>query len=183
MLCFEIVEKIKFWKNSDRIGPDILWTYWRLFFKTKMINLCKKKFLSFGGTSEVRPGSYVIGCSQIIIGERVVIRPGTMLHGESVTLENTILIEDDVLIGCGVHIYVENHHYSNPCKLISEQGHSNAKQVCLKNGCWVGANSIILPGVTIGKNSVIGAGSVVTKSIPDFSVAVGCPAKVIKSII
>ncbi len=143
----------------------------------------QKKFLYSGSTSEVRPGSYVIVCSQIIIGERVVIRLGTMLHGESVTLDNNILIEDDVLIDCGVNIYVENHQYSNPFKLISEQAHSNDKQVCFTNGCWIGANSIILTGVTIGKNSVIGAGSVVTKSIPDFFVVVGCPAKVIKSII
>jgi acetyltransferase-like isoleucine patch superfamily enzyme len=100
-----------------------------------------------------------------------------MLHGESVTLENTILIEDDVLIGCGVHIYLENHKYSNPFQLISEQGHSSAKHVCLKNGCWKGANSIILPGVQLENILLLGAGSVVTKSIPDNVVAVGNPAR------
>ena len=46
--------------------------------------------------------------------------------------------------------------------------------------CWIGANSIILPGVTIGNNVVIGAGSVVTKDIPDNVVAVGSPAKIIR---
>jgi acetyltransferase-like isoleucine patch superfamily enzyme len=182
MLFSELINKIKFSKNIDRIGPDIFWTYWRFFLNTKMTKLCKKKFLHFGHGSEIRPGAYVIGCSQISIGERVVIRPGTMLHGESDSLENTIVIEDDVLIGCGVHIYVENHNFSNPNLLISEQGHSIAKQVVLKKGCWIGANVIILPGVIVGINSVVGAGAVVTKSIPDGVVAVGNPAKVLKMI-
>ena len=116
------------------------------------------------------------------IGKRIIIRPGTMLHGESNSLDTTIIIEDDVLIGCGVHIYVENHEFKNPFVVISEQGHSPAKQVLIKEGCWIGANVIILPGVTIGKNSVIGAGSIVTKSIEDNVVAAGNPARVIKKI-
>lgn len=180
MFFLELIDKIKFWKKCDRIGPDIIWTYWRLFFRSKMIKLCRKKFLHFGLSSELRPGAYIVGCSQISIGERVIIRPGTMFHGESNTLVNTIVIEDDVLIGCGVHIYVENHKFSNPNQLISEQGHSKALQVRLKKGCWIGANVILLPGVTIGENSVVGAGSVVTKSIPDGVVAVGNPARVIR---
>ena len=52
----------------------------------------------------------------------------------------------------------------------------------MKRGCWVGANAIILPGVTIGENAVVGAGSVVTKSIPDKVVAVGNPARIIRHL-
>jgi acetyltransferase-like isoleucine patch superfamily enzyme len=147
-----------------------------------MIKLCKQKFLLFDENSEIRPGAYIVGCSQISIGKRVIVRPGAMFHGESNTLDKTIIIEDDVLIGCGVHIYVENHEYKNSNKLISEQGHTPAKQVVLKSGCWIGANVTILPGVIIGKNSVIGAGSIVTKSVGDYKIAVGNPAKVIKNI-
>jgi acetyltransferase-like isoleucine patch superfamily enzyme len=178
----EVRDKIKFWKNTDRIGPDILGTYWRIFFKSKMIKLCKKKFDHFADTAEFRPGAYAIGCSQISIGERVVIRPATMLHGESDSIGRSITIEDDVLVGCGVHIYVENHAFNDLSKPIIDQGHSQAQEVILKKGCWIGANAIILPGVTIGKNSVIGAGSVVTKSIPDGVIAAGIPARIIKEI-
>jgi len=178
----ELRDKLKFWANTDRIGPDISGTYWRLFFRSKMLKLCKSKFNFFADTADFRPGAYAIGCSQISIGNRVVIRPGTMLHGETETLRESILIEDDVLIGSGVHIYVENHRFDNPSLPIIDQGHAQALKVVLKKGCWIGANVIILPGVTVGENAVIGAGSIVTKSIPDLAVAVGNPARVIKSI-
>ena len=52
----------------------------------------------------------------------------------------------------------------------------------MKEGSWIGANAIILPGVTIGKNAVVGAGSVVTKNVPDFSVFAGAPARLIKML-
>ncbi|MES2828411.1 MAG: acyltransferase [Bacteroidota bacterium] len=176
----EILQKRKFWRTTDRLGPDILSTYWRIFLKSTMLTLCKKKFKNFAESAELRPGAYVIGCSQISIGERVIIRPGCMLHGETSTLNESILIEDDVMIGSGVHIYVENHRFDDTSIPLIEQGHYPAKKIILKKGCWVGANTIILPGVTIGINSVVGAGSVVTRSIPDFALAVGNPAKVIK---
>ena len=179
----EIIERIKFSNRADRIGPDIIGSYWRLFFKSKMKKLCKKKFLYFSNTAEFRPGAYAIGCSQISIGKRVVIRPGTMLHAELGGYgKKSITIEDDVLIGCGVHIYVDNHNFSDPSLSIIDQGHLPAEKVVIKRGSWIGANSIILPGVTIGQNSVIGAGSIVTKSIPERVVAVGNPAKIIKYI-
>ena len=57
-----------------------------------------------------------------------------------------------------------------------------AKPVVIGNDCWIGGNTTIMPGVTIGKGCTIGAGSVVTKSIPDFSVAIGSPARVVKTV-
>ncbi|WP_438426170.1 acyltransferase [Aquimarina macrocephali] len=181
----EIISRIKFWKATDRIGPDVPWYYWKLFFRSTMLKYCTSKFLYFDPTAEIRPGCFIVGCSQISIGKRVVIRPGSMIHGETSTLKLSILIEDDVLIGSGVHIYIENHKFEGPDPSISiiDMGHTQAKQVTLKKGCWIGANAVILPGVTIGKNSVIGAGSIVTKSIPDHCVAAGNPAKIIKRII
>lgn len=57
-----------------------------------------------------------------------------------------------------------------------------AGPVVIGDDCWVGGNVTIMPGVTIGKGCTIGAGSVVTRSIPDFSVAIGSPAKVVKKV-
>ncbi|MGE5411739.1 MAG: acyltransferase [Clostridiales bacterium] len=175
----DIIRKIVFDYSADRIGPDILFTHWLLYFKKRMYKLCKKKFLRFPMSAEFRAGAYAINCSKISIGERVVIRPGTMLFAD---LYSKIIIEDDVMMGPGVHIYVNNHKYTDPNIPIIDQGYFDSKEVVLKKGCWVGANSIILRGVEIGENSVIGAGSVVTTSIPARVVAAGVPAKVLRVI-
>lgn len=181
-MLIEIIKRIKYWNDADRIGPDMLSTHWRLYFKSTMLELCKKKFNSFDDTAEVRPGAYAMGCSQIKIGKQVVIRPGTKLFGETKTLEVSITIEDDVLIGSGVQIYVENHRFDTMDVSLIEQGCYDGKPVFLRRGCWLGANVIILPGVEIGENSVVGAGSIVTRSIPSGVVVAGNPAKLIKYI-
>ncbi|MDG5490140.1 acyltransferase [Psychroserpens sp. SPM9] len=179
MLLKDLINKRKFDKSADRLGPDIPFTHWKLFFKKSMLKLCKKKFKSFSDSSEFRPGAYAVVCSKISIGERVVIRPGTMLFADPRENGAGITIEDDVLIGSCVHFYVGNHNFENPNIPIINQGHTDSQPILLKKGCWVGANVTILPGVEIGENSVVGAGSVVTKSIPSGVVAVGNPAKVI----
>ena len=182
-MILEFIKRIKFWKNADRIGPDIPYTHWQLYFNSKMIKLCKNKFYHFEETAAFRPGAYAICCSKISIGKNVVIRPGTMLFADTRPNGATITIEDDVLMGSGIHIYVSNHKFDDPNCSIIEQGYYNSKPVLLKKGCWIGANTIILPGVTIGRNVVIGAGSVVTKDVPDCVVALGCPAKVVKKLL
>jgi acetyltransferase-like isoleucine patch superfamily enzyme len=142
--------------------------------------LCKTKFKHFDDSAEFRPGSYAIGCSRISLGSRVVVRPGSQLMADS---QEGITIEDDVMMGAGIHIYVNNHRFDDASLPIIDQGYFPSEAVLLRRGCWVGANSIILAGVTIGENSVIGAGSVVTKSIPDRVIAAGCPARVIREIV
>ncbi len=178
-----IINKYRFDKNTDRIGPDLPFTHWKLYFKPLMVRFCKKKFLQFGENSEFRPGAYAIECSKISIGNRVIIRPSTMLFADPGINGAKITIEDDVLIGSGVHFYVGNHKYINPLIPIIDQGHFSSKPILLKKGCWVGANAIILPGVTIGENAVVGAGSVVTKSIGPRVICGGIPAKIIKEIL
>ncbi|MFD2601216.1 acyltransferase [Flavobacterium suzhouense] len=182
MLLIDIYNKIKYNKRADRLGPDMPFTHWKLFYAKQMICLCKSKFKFFADTAQFRPGAYAVGCSKIKIGDRVVIRPGVMLFGESESLDTSITIEDNVMMGCGVHIYINNHKFDDPDIPLIDQGYYPDEPVVLKDGCWIGANAIILPGVTVGRNSVVGAGSIVTKSIPDGVVAVGSPAKVIKKI-
>ncbi len=177
-----LFKQIKFWNNADRIGPDMLSTYWRIFFKSQMLKLCKKKFLYFDETASIRPGAYIVGCSKISIGKRCVIRPGCMFHGTSDNLTISIDIRDDVLLGSGCHIYVSNHNFNDHNIPIIDQGHSPSQVVIIHKGAWLGSNVIILPGCTIGENAVIAAGSVVTKSIPSRVLAAGVPAKILRTI-
>lgn len=179
MLIKEIYNKYKFCIDTDRIGPDIPFTHWRLHYKSSMKKLCKDKFFSFGDNADFRAGAYAVYCSQISIGKNIVIRPNTILMADQYA---RIYLEDNVMIGIGVHFYVNNHKFDLKDVPIIDQGYYPSEDIIVKEGAWIGANAIILPGVIIGKNAVIGAGSVVTKSIGDFCIAVGNPARVIKTI-
>ena len=175
----ELIERVRYLNEVDRLGPDIPTTHWKLHFKSVMRKLCQKKFGAFGEGAEFRPGAYAVFCSRIFLGKRVIIRPTTMLFADP---EATIEIEDDVMLGSGVHIYVSNHRHDDPDVPIIDQHSCDFARVILRRGCWVGANAIILPGVEIGENSVIGAGSIVTRSIPHRVVAAGNPARILNRI-
>jgi len=88
-----------------------------------------------------------------------------------------ITIEDDVLIGPKVSLITENHPV-NP----QERKGLIGKPIHIKRNAWIGANATILPGVTIGENSIVAAGAVVSKDVPDNVVVGGVPAKIIKNI-
>lgn len=181
----EILDRIRFWRDGDRIGPDILLTHWRLYFKSTMRKLCIEKFKYFGDGAEFRPGAYAEACSKIEIGNNVVIRPGTFLFGDPTEGGGGIIIEDKVLIGPGVHFYTNNHEFSDVSETIFEQGYPEptlSDSIILRRGCWIGAGVIILPGVEVGENAVVGAGAVVTKSVPPRVVFAGNPGRIIKSI-
>lgn len=180
----ELLNKRKFDIYSDRLGPDCPFTHWRLYFKKTMQLLCKQKFKHFPDSAEFRPGAYAIACSKIYLGNNVIIRPNTMIFADPREGDaGSVIIENNVMLGSGVHIYVGNHRFDLANENIIDQGHSPAQTVVLKEGCWLGANVVVLPGVTIGKNSVVGAGSIVTKSVPDRVVVAGNPAKVIKNLL
>lgn len=166
-------------RKADRLGPDMLGTYFLFFLPSMQRKICKEKFLFFGENAEFRMGAYAVQCSNIKIGKNVVIRPNCVLMASQ---DSVIDIENDVLVGSGVHIYVSNHRFDDVSLPIYHQGHSPSEAVKIKEGSWIGAGAIILPGVTIGKNSVVGAGSIVTKNVEDFTVVAGNPAKLIKRI-
>jgi acetyltransferase-like isoleucine patch superfamily enzyme len=88
-----------------------------------------------------------------------------------------ITIEDDVLIGPKVNLITENHPI-NPTQRKSLVLNS----ILIKKNAWIGAGATILPGITIGENSIIAAGALVTKDVPDNTIVGGIPAKFIKSI-
>ena len=88
-----------------------------------------------------------------------------------------ITIEDDVQIGPKVNLITENHPV-DPTK----RKHLDLKSILIKRNAWIGAGATILPGVTIGENSIVAAGAVVNKDVSDNSVVGGIPAKFIKAI-
>lgn len=110
----------------------------------------------------------------ITIGNRSAVGAQSFLGGQG-----GIEIGDDVIMGPGVRMFSENHNYDKPDILIREQG-ENRKGIKIYNNCWIGAGATILDGVIIGEGSVVAAGSVVTKSIPENSIVAGVPGKVLK---
>ncbi|KAJ4423911.1 hypothetical protein N0V82_001497 [Gnomoniopsis sp. IMI 355080] len=90
-----------------------------------------------------------------------------------------VTIGNRVLFGPFVSIFAATHEVGVQSR---RDGVEYAAPVTIGDDCWIGGNVTIMPGVTIGKGCTIGAGSVVTKDIPDFSVAIGSPAKVVKKV-
>ena len=86
------------------------------------------------------------------------------------------------MMGQEVIIYTTRHNDNRIDIPMMEQGMGNVLPVKIGDDVWIGGRVIILPGVTIGNGCIIGAGAVVTKDIPPYSVAVGVPAKVVKII-
>ena len=74
-----------------------------------------------------------------------------------------------------------NHNFEDATQRIDEQG-VGTKPVVIGDDVWIGANAVILPGVTIGRHCVVAAGAVVTKDVPDNSVVAGVPAKILKQL-
>ena len=100
-------------------------------------------------------------------------------------LHNTIIgpvdIGSHVNLAQGITVTALNHNFSDANKRIDEQGVSTTP-VTIEDDVWIGANAVILPGVTIGEHCVVAAGAIVTKDVPPHSLVAGVPAKVIKKI-
>lgn len=117
------------------------------------------------------------GRSTLIIGNGTYI--GRFVH---INASYDVVIENDVLIADSVFISDDEHIFTNTNIPIIKQGNKFGGSVLLCTGCWIGHGVVILPGVKIGRNSVVGANSVVTRDIPDYSVYAGVPAKEIRKI-
>ena len=102
-------------------------------------------------------------------------------HNTYIQVRGRVVIEDNVIIGPNSMIISENHLFANTELPINRQGVSR-KGVTIKYGSWIGCGVIILDGVTIGRNSVIAAGALVSKDVPDFEVHGGIPAKLLKKL-
>ncbi len=160
-------------------------------------------FARFGRNSVLVPPIRLEGERRIAIGDRVYVGTRSWIQtlpdcteviglkigndtsiGSSsvISAAYSIVIEDNVLLAPNVCIVDHIHKYVDLQSPIKVQGIDKIAPVFIGRNTWIGQNVVILPGVSIGKNCVIGANSVVNRSIPDYSVAVGTPARVIRNV-
>jgi acetyltransferase-like isoleucine patch superfamily enzyme/glycosyltransferase involved in cell wall biosynthesis len=167
--------------------------------------LCGKQFFRVGKNSAIDPSCDLFGSVGIQLGRDVIIlrECWLMLPYENITATPRIIIGDgtnigrrtnisaieeivigkNVIIASNVHISDHNHEYKYAEIPIMHQGVTwNKAKVNIGDGSWIGINAVIVGNVTIGKNCVIAANSFVNKDIPDYCVAAGSPAKVIKML-
>jgi carbonic anhydrase/acetyltransferase-like protein (isoleucine patch superfamily) len=162
-------------------------------------------FARFGSKTVLMPPIRIDGEQRIAIGDGVFFGAGSWLQAlhdganqsVAITIGNgtsstghcvisavrSVCLEESVLLARNVYISDHTHKYTNVGVPILAQGVDKIEPVLIKRGAWLGQNVVVCPGVTIGTGSVIGANSVVTKSIPDYCVAAGAPARVLKSIV
>ena len=122
----------------------------------------------------------------INIGRRAKIHKNTSIGDNSgigcgCEIDNQVTIGNNVMMGPNVLIYTRNHKISDTEIPMRKQGMDELKPVVIEDDVWIGARVCILPGVTIGKGSILGACTVVAKDIPPYSVVVGNPGRVIKN--
>lgn len=173
-----------------------------LRLKAKVFSiLASGAFAEFGKKSVLVPPIRLDGEARIFIGDRVTVNARSWLQvlpdcedavglkigsgtsiGSSgvISAASSIIIGENVLLAPNVCIVDHIHKYDDISAPIRSQGVAKIGPVLIKRNTWVGQNVVILPGVTIGENCVIGANSVVNRDIPRYSVAAGCPARVLK---
>jgi len=165
--------------------------------------LLASQFKEFGAGSRVAPPFRYYGLNQISLGEKVIINRDCWIQvlggqgddqsakiviqahagigmGATISAAHQVTIGEYVLLARNVYISDHAHGYENLDVPIMHQGISGIAPVSIGRNTWLGENAVVLPGVTIGQHCVIGANAVVKTSIPDFSVAVGAPARVVK---
>lgn len=139
---------------------------------TERINKLEHELL----TSGLPEGSFLTPPFQIDCASRLFLGKNVFAnHGLTVMSLGSITIDDGVMMGPEVALLTINHEPKNIRVVKTAEIH-------IKKNAWIGARAIILPGVMIGENAIVGSGAVVTKDVPDNAVVVGSPARVIKTL-
>jgi acetyltransferase-like isoleucine patch superfamily enzyme len=161
-------------------------------------------FAHFGRKTVLMYPIRLDGEQRIAIGDRVFVGPGSWLQtvpdgdnssvavsigkGSSfagacvISAVRSVTLEDSVLLARNVYISDHIHKYTDTNTPVIAQGVDKIEPVLIRRGAWLGQNVVVCPGVTIGVGAVVGANSVVTTSIPDYCVAAGAPARILKTI-
>ncbi|WP_284676535.1 acyltransferase [Vibrio sinus] len=130
-----------------------------------------KRFVTFCGEN-VNPEPNAIFSRNLSIGRNSGIGPNSRVYGD-------ISIGEDVMMGPDVVILTKHYETKDVTRSMMFQGFKEERPVVIKDDVWIGTRAIIMPGVTIGRGSIVGAGAVVTKDVPEYSIVGGVPAKVI----
>ncbi len=156
------------------VGNKLPHTFWPggLFFSFLRVSLFRGMGCQVGLKCEIEPSIDIGLRPQISIGDYVQINRG-------VTVRSAI-IGNYVMIAPGVVMLDRYHKFNRVDVPMATQGESARASIVIKNDVWIGQNVIIMPGLTVGQGVIIGAGSVITKDIPDFSVVAGVPGKIIR---
>lgn len=118
-------------------------------------------------------------------GSAIRLRIGdesSLQRGCKISASQSITIGRQVMMASNVFIIDHDHVFDHPTKPASMVRELRSAPVVIEDGCWLGYGSVVLKGVRIGRRSVIGANAVVTRDIPPYSVAVGNPARVVRTI-
>lgn len=146
--------------------PDTsLGSHIRLVFYRRRLKSCGR-FASLSGL-------WIASPQHVSIGDGVSINRHVMIDAS----DGEIRIGKNVLIGPYSVLRAADHVFADPDRLIREQGHAGG-MISIEEDCWLGSHVVVTRNVTIGKGSVVGAHSVVTKDIPPYSIAMGVPATV-----
>jgi len=135
--------------------------------------VCKPIFKSAGRNNNIEKGAYFGTGFQIEIGDNSGI-------GVNCEVCGPVRIGDNVMMAPEVIILTRNHKFDDLNIPMSKQGHYPPEVVVIHDDVWIGTRVIILPGVTVNKGAIIGAGAVVTKDVPSYAIVGGNPAKVIR---
>ena len=130
-------------------------------------------FEEVGRDINIEKGVFFGSGDRIRIGEKSGI-------GLNAKIQGPLSIGKYVMMGPEVMVYTKNHETSSTDIPMIEQGETKPKKVIIEDDVWIGARSIILPGVRVHKGAIIAAGSVVTKDVEPYSVIAGVPAKKIR---
>jgi len=137
--------------------------------------LCRLFFKRLKSFCVIQPNVFISHSFRIKCGKNFVVNSNTYINAVG-----GLIIGDNVLVGLNVVISSGEHQYQDKKIPVTLQKIIN-KKIIIKDDVWIGANAVIMPGVTLETGTVVGAGAVVTKSTEPYSVVVGVPAKRIKS--
>jgi lipopolysaccharide O-acetyltransferase len=158
-------------------------------------------FAEFGARSVIEPPARIVGERRIAIGSGVYVGAGSWLQalaeepgppvlavgsGTSIaggcvlSAARSVRLEDRVLLARNIYISDHIHAYDDVNRAVLDQGITRIDPVLVCSGAWLGQNVVVCPGVRIGRGAVVGENSVVVEDVPDYALAVGAPARVVK---